>query len=96
VSSVRRTKQETLDALCATASALLDGDGAAEAARSYTAGSDAAVDEALRLAPGETLAILRSAADPVEVLCCLATDEVDVGALVEKAREALVRIEGAA
>ena len=70
VSSARRQKQEALDALCATAAQLLDSAGADRAAETYGDDPAPAVDEALRLSPGETLAVLRSATDPVEVLCC--------------------------
>lgn len=91
VSAARRQRQETLDELCATASALLDG-AAAERAADDLLGAVTGIDEALRLTPGETLAVLRSEADPVEAICCVGTGEMDVARLVRHARAALSRI----
>jgi hypothetical protein len=94
VSSARRQKQEALEALCATASDLLDGAAASRAAETIGEAPAEAIDEAVSLAPGATLAFLRSAADPVEALCCIGTADMDVGALLTEARGAMGRIEG--
>jgi hypothetical protein len=92
VSSARRQNREALDALCATASDLLDG-AASGAAAGAVGEAGEAIDEAVSLSPGATFAFLRSSLDPVEALCCIGTPDVDIEALLAEARGALGRIE---
>jgi hypothetical protein len=88
VSAVRRQPQEDLDALCALVSDLLDGTAARSAAR-VLAGP---VDLVVALAPGQSLAVLRSAADPVEALACVGTEAMDPAEMVAAARRTLAGI----
>ena len=90
VSAARRQQQETLDALAIMSTALVEGDGPARA--QGVLDDSGRIEEALRLSPGETLAVLRSAVDPAEALCCVGTGDVDVDLLVREARRALDRI----
>ena len=88
VSAARRQPQEEMDALCALASALLDGAPAQGAAQTL----GARVDFAVVLQPGESLAVQRSAADPVEALACLGSGALDPAGMITAARATLAGI----
>jgi hypothetical protein len=92
-SADRPRPQEEMDALCAMASAMLDGaaaEGAAEALE-----GEGRIDQAIALPEGESYLFLRSAAEPGEALLCIAEPEFDIDGALEAGRALLERIGGA-
>lgn len=95
VSADRRPPQEAMDALCALAGDLLDSADSDRAA-GLIATPSGRLTEAVAMVPGQTLAFLRSAADPVEALCCVADASVDLDRLLTWGRQTLEEIGGTA
>ena len=75
-SAANREPQERLDALCATATAVLGG-------------ADGDAGEAVSLCATEALILRRSPADPAEALCLVCAPDVDVGLVIGTVRSML-------
>ncbi|MEX5727134.1 hypothetical protein Ga0609869_000487 [Rhodovulum iodosum] len=87
-SSGDRLPQEALDALCARAKALLDGDAAVAFASAGTAGPE----EGMVLCNGELQVFLRSTAAPHEALCCVCAADIDYEPVLDRLRRGLTEI----
>lgn len=95
VSAAGKRPQEQLDALCVTASNLLDGSGAQSAARMLGGTSNgpvAPLKQAVVLTPTDMHVFLRSDTDAEDVLCCVCSRTADVTQVSAHARIVLDQI----
>ena len=88
VSAARKTPQERLDRLCRTAGELLDGATAGHAAALAPDGAGA-VTQAVALSGGTLEIFLRSPLVATDTLCCICSANVNIDALIDRARAGL-------
>lgn len=88
VNAANARPQEWLDRLCVTAADALDG----PAAQAFGQGADR-VTESVVLTDETALAFVRSAEAPDDVLCCSCARDVDLDALLARARAELLRMD---
>lgn len=90
-STAERLPQEALDALCARALALLEGDTAHRFAGDGAPGPD----EGMVLYNDELQVFLRHAEAPQEALCCICAADVDFEPVLDRLRRGLSEIAAA-
>ena len=86
-SASSKPRQEELDALCAAAADLLNGDLAQQLIR--TVPDAKAVEEVASQTGSQMTVALRLTNAPDEALCCLCAPEIDLGAFSGRARRAM-------
>ena len=92
VSAKQKHPQERMDALCATAAELLDGEAAQAFSQALVTPLSEKLQESVVMAKLETYLFLRSPQDQMEAMLCVCSADVDIENFLQGARSCLKTI----